>query len=110
MQRCSLESDKNNSLLATTALQHVHVNELIQWYEFFCGCVVQLSLFTKILHGHCFQFLLGVSSNEKQETMVMQNFRQENKPGGRVVLRISGDGNDEIFYSGIFFGRKIWVA
>ena len=46
----------------------------------------------------------------------MQNFKQENKPGGRVVLRTLGDGNDErilgfeIFYSGIFLvGKFGWL-
>ena len=29
----------------------------------FCRCVVQLSLFTKILLGHCFQFLLREIGN-----------------------------------------------
>ena len=78
----------------------------------FCGCVVQLSLFTKILLGHCFHFLL----REIGDNGYANFFGRKTSPGERVVLRISGDGNDrrifgfEIFYSGFFFvGKFGWL-
>ena len=77
----------------------------------FCCCVVQLSLFTKILLGYCFQFLL----REIGHNGYAKFFGRKTSPGVRVVLRISGDGNDRRIFGfeisiPVFFCRKIGVT